>query len=281
MISIKKYQAYIELIRPLNLLITFITVIVASIICSPGNMNLSPVLLAALAAALTAAAGNVINDYFDVGIDKINRPDRPLPSRKISLKSASIFYLSLVILSLAMASLVSLYAFLVVLLANNLLFLYSYNLKRILLLGNVVVSFLTGFTFIYGGIVVANPKAAVIPAVFAFLINMIREIVKDMEDIKGDKAVGVITFPGKFGTGVAKILLAIIIGLLILFTVYPYYFHIYNLEFLLIVLFSVNLILVYILRLLFIDDSPGSLRKVSNLLKAGMVFGLIAIYFGT
>ena len=279
--SLNTYSAYFEIIRPLNLFITFFAVIVASLICSSGNLNLSPVLLAALAASLTAAAGNVINDYFDVGIDKINRPDRPLPSGKISLKAASSFYLFLVIVSLVVASFVTLYIFLVVLLANNLLFLYSYNLKRIPLIGNIIVSFLTGFTFIYGGLIAGNPKAAIVPAVFAFLINMIREIVKDIEDIKGDKAVGVITFPSKYGIRLTKHLLTIIIISLIMFTLYPYFSELYSIEFLLIVLFTVNLMLIYILQLLFKYDSTKNLRKVSSLLKAGMVFGLIAIYFGS
>lgn len=275
-----KYLAYIWIIRPLNLFITFMAVIVSAIICSAGEMNYASILFAALSAALSAASGNVINDFFDAGPDKINRPQRPIPSGKISLKAASVYYLFLLILSLAFAAMVNLFAVIIVLFAGNLLFIYSYRLKRIPLVGNIVVSFLTGLAFIYGGIVVFNPLAAIIPAVFAFFITLIREIVKDMEDIKGDKSAGVITFPGKYNSGATRLLLLVLAAVLIIFTTYPYFSHSYSIEFFITVMLTVNLLLVYIIHLLFKDDSQKNLRKVSNMLKAGMVFGLIAIYLG-
>ena len=67
------------------------------------------------------------------------------------------------------------------------------------ILGNLIVSILTGLVFIYGGVAVNNPLAAIIPAIFAFLINLIREVVKDMQDVEGDLKQEMITFPGKFG----------------------------------------------------------------------------------
>ena len=71
----------------------------------------------------------------------------------------------------------------------------------------MTVAFLTGLVFIFGGVVVENPTAAIVPAIFAFLINLIREIVKDMEDVEGDNKAGVITFPIKFGFQKSKILI--------------------------------------------------------------------------
>jgi len=103
----------------------------------------------------------------------------------------------------------------IVLFSIVLLFLYSKYLKRIPLLGNVTVAFLTGLVFIFGGVVVSNPGAAIVPAVFAFLINLIRELVKDMEDIEGDKIAGVITFPIKYSLKKTSILI-LIIGLLLI-----------------------------------------------------------------
>ena len=58
------------------------------------------------------------------------------------------------------------------------------------MIGNITVAFLTGLVFIFGGVVVENPSAAIVPAVFAFLINLIREIVKDIEDVEGDNKAG-------------------------------------------------------------------------------------------
>ncbi len=68
----------------------------------------------------------------------------------------------------------------------------------------MIIAFLTGFAFIYGAIAVNNVRAAFIPAVFAFLINFIREIIKDMEDVEGDKRLGVFTYPILFGFKKAK-----------------------------------------------------------------------------
>ena len=69
----------------------------------------------------------------------------------------------------------------------------------------LIIALLTGLAFIYGGFAVGNPVAAIVPAVFAFLINLIREIVKDIQDIEGDTKAGVITFPIKFGFKKSKI----------------------------------------------------------------------------
>lgn len=71
---------YIKLIRPVNFIIAFVSIMVAGFICKSGNYNFSILIIAAFAGALTGAGGNVINDYFDYDIDKINRPNRVLPS---------------------------------------------------------------------------------------------------------------------------------------------------------------------------------------------------------
>ena len=160
------------------------------------------------------------------------------------------------------------------------LYLYSKYLKRIPLVGNITVAFLTGLVFVFGGVAVGNPSAAIIPAIFAFLINLIREIVKDMEDIEGDTKAGISTFPIKFGFQKSKIIILIITISLILYTIYPFITQIYKIEYFVIIMITVNPILVYSLKLQFENHSSKNLNKISNLLKLNMVFGLIAIYFG-
>ena len=81
---------------------------------------------------------------------------------------------------------------------------------------------ITGLAFIYGGFAADNPDAAVIPAVFAFLINLIREIVKDVQDIEGDSKLNYQTFPIRFGIDTSKRLVILISLVLILFTLYPF-----------------------------------------------------------
>ena len=276
----KKIFAYIKISRPINLLITFLVIIVACIISINGSYSVLKIILAGLTGALTASAGNVINDYFDINIDKINRPDRVLPKGEFTLKEALGFYIFLSLLSLFLSIFISLIALLEVFFASALLFLYSYKLKKIPLLGNFVVAFLTGFAFIYGGIAVNNVDASIIPALFALLINFIREIVKDMEDIEGDKQQGINSYPALHGFKKTKMIIVFITIVLIILTVFPFINELYAIEYFLIVMVIVNPLLVYIVKSLFDDDSTKNLNKLSNLLKLDMVIGLTAIFLG-
>ncbi|NWG27964.1 MAG: geranylgeranylglycerol-phosphate geranylgeranyltransferase [Ignavibacteriaceae bacterium] len=276
----EKLTAIVKIVRPLNFLITFVTVIVAAVICLPDKTNGLNVFLAALAASLVMASGNVINDIYDIGIDKINKPLRPLTSGKITVKEAYALYFIFIITSIFISALVNEQALAIVLISILLLFFYSKYLKRIPLVGNITVAFLTGLVFIFGGVVIENPAEAIVPAVFAFLINLIREIVKDMEDVEGDTKAGVVTFPVKFGSRKSKSFISLISISLILYTVYPFITQLYKIEYFVVVMVIVNPILVYCLKILFEDELVKNLKRISNLLKLSMVFGLIAIYLG-
>jgi geranylgeranylglycerol-phosphate geranylgeranyltransferase len=226
------------------------------------------------------ASGNIINDIYDIGIDKINKPLRPLPSDKIKIKEAYALYFIFIVLSIFISALVNEKALAIVLISILILFFYSKYLKRVPIIGNITIAILTGLVFIFGGIAVENPAAAIIPAVFAFLINLIREIVKDMEDVEGDKRAGVITFPIKFGFQKSKIFISLVTICLILYTLYPFITQLYKIEYFIVVMVIVNPILVYCLKILFEDESVKNLKKISNLLKLSMIFGLFAIFLG-
>lgn len=271
---------YLKLIRPLNCLITFISVLAAAFISAGEYFPFNTVLSAAIAAALVAAAGNVINDYFDVEIDKIAHPDRPLINGKILKKNALNFYFLLNLAALIIAYFISTTVFGIVLLSIILLLLYSFSLKKIILFGNYIIAWLTGMVFIYGGLVAGNVTAAVIPALFAFLINFIREIVKDIQDIKGDLTAGVVTFPAKYGSDKAQIIIIALTLTLILLTFHPFVFSYYKIEYFVFVMGVVNPLLVYFLKSVNSNKSEKNLSRMSILLKLNMVFGLIAIYLG-
>ena len=276
----EKIIAAFKIIRPINAIITFVSVIVAAFFCSPEEIAWFSVLLASFAAAFTLSAGNIINDIYDLGIDKVNRPERPLPSGKISKNSALILYFLFIAASLILSWFINLYAFMIVIIATILLVIYSKFLKRVLLVGNILIALLTGLVFIFGGVAVRNPSAAIIPALFAFLINFIREIVKDMQDVDGDKNAGVNTFPIRYGFQKSKILILLITFTLILYTLYPFVARLYKIEYFIIVMIIVNPILVFSLKILIKDRSIKNLNMISNLLKLSMAFGLIAIYLG-
>jgi geranylgeranylglycerol-phosphate geranylgeranyltransferase len=276
----EKLTAIVKITRPINLLITFISVIVAAFICQPILFPRIDVILAAFTASFVMASGNIINDIYDIEIDKINRPERPLPSNKITIVQAYSIYISLVFISIFISIFLNEEALVIVLPSILLLFFYSKYLKRIPLVGNIVVAFLTGLVFIFGGVVVGNPSAAIVLAVFAFLINLIREITKDIQDFEGDKTIGVKTLPIYFGFKTSKLIILLFTFILILFTLYPFLTHLYKIEYFVFVMITVNPILIYCLNKLFQDQSLQNLKKISNLLKLSMVFGLIAIYLG-
>jgi geranylgeranylglycerol-phosphate geranylgeranyltransferase len=271
---------YLNIIRPLNCLITFVTVIVAAFIASENSFQFDLVLSGAFAAALTAAGGNVINDYFDIEIDRIAHPTRPLVTGKILKTQALRFYLLLNAAAIIISFFINVIILGIVFLSIVLLFLYSFSLKRLILFSNFIIAWLTGIAFLFGGIIVGNAKAAVIPAIFAFLINFIREIVKDIQDMDGDLNAGVITFPAKFGVAKTKNIIIILTLTLILLTLYPFIFNYYRIEYFVAVMMIVNPLLVYFLKSIVKDFSKNNLQKMSGILKLNMVFGLIAIYLG-
>ena len=264
----------------MNFVITFVSVIVAAIICQPHKTPGLNIFLAAFAASFALASGNIINDINDVEIDKINKPLRPLPSGNLTIQQAYGLYISCVFLSILISVFLNEVAMIIVLFSILLLFVYSKYLKQIPLLGNITVAFLTSLVFIFGGVVVENPTTAIVPAIFAFLINLIREIIKDMEDVEGDSKADLVTFAIKFGIQKSKILILFVIILLILFTLYPFLSRLYKIEYFIAVMVIVNPILVYCMKKLFEDSSQKSLKKISNLLKLSMVLGLFTIYLG-
>lgn len=274
------FKSFIQITRPINFVITFLSVIVAAAICVEGDYQVYKIILAAFSASFTLSAGNIINDIKDIETDKVSHPKRPLAAGKITVNQAKVEYILLTVIAILLSVFIKLPALIIVITATVLLFLYSYYFKKVPILGNIIVSLLTGLVFIYGGVAVNNPLAAIIPAIFAFLINLIREVVKDMQDVEGDLKQGIITFPGKFGFSSSKLLVAELTIVLILFTLYPFITRLYKIEFTILIMAVVNPLLVYNLKILFKDHSSSDLNKISNILKVNMLIGLIAILLG-
>lgn len=274
-----KILVYIKITRPINVVITFFTVVIAILISQKNRTEISLIIWASVAAALTAAAGNIINDIFDVETDKISHPKRVLALGILTKKEAWYEYLTLNFLSAFIVVTLSPILLLIVLIATILLFIYSLYLKRLPLIGNVIVALITGLAFVYGGFAADNPKAAIIPAIFAFLINFIREIVKDIQDIQGDKKQDIQTFPIQFGLNAAKKLIVFLTIILIAFTFYPFIMHLYKIEYFILVMIAVNPILVLSFKYLW-ANKENKFYTVSKLLKFNMIIGLISIYLG-
>lgn len=273
-----KLLAYLKIIRPINVLITFLVVLVAILISQTGVMEISIYLLVPLSASLIAAAGNVINDIYDIETDRISHPERVLVLGNLDIKRAWLLNFLLNTTAVFITLFISKTLLVIAVLTIVLLYFYSTHLQKLPLIGNITIAILTGAAFLYGGVAVDNISSAIIPAVFAIMINLIRELVKDTQDMEGDLKNGYQTFPIKFGVlNTHKLIIALSI-ILILMTLYPFFFHIYRIEYFIIVMLFVNPLIVYLIKI--ISSNKEALPKVSILLKINMIAGLIAIYLG-
>lgn len=271
-----KLASYLELTRPLNNLITAFAVFMGAWIAGLSG-SLDKLFFALLSASLISAGGYVINDFFDLEIDKINKPSRPLPQGEIRPKSALIFSLVLFLTGLLLSLLIKETAFILAVTAVVLLVLYSFKLKRSPLVGNLLVSFVCGLAFVYGGIVGRDFRLSLIPAGLAFLFHLGREILKDVEDVRGDLSVRAQTIPITWGVNLSLLLTTFVFSGLIFLTIVPYYLRVFPLLYLILVL-VVDLLLVYVMVSMWRDQSKSNLGMLSGILKLGMILGLVAIF---
>ncbi|MDA3813213.1 MAG: geranylgeranylglycerol-phosphate geranylgeranyltransferase, partial [Candidatus Cloacimonetes bacterium] len=192
-------MSFIKIIRPFNCVFVTLSVFFGAYYHS-ANSNIYPIIFAALSACLIAAAGYVINDFFDIPIDIINRPDRILPSGKITPKTAYIFSIMLFISGITASYFTQNYYCVIIAIVNSiLLFSYAKTFKMSFLTGNILVAYITASTFLFGGLCNDNVKNSMIIFIFAFLYTFIREIIKDGEDIEGDIKLGAKTLAVKIG----------------------------------------------------------------------------------
>ncbi|NJE54715.1 geranylgeranylglycerol-phosphate geranylgeranyltransferase [Thermococcus sp. 21S9] len=188
-------RAFIEITRPHNCVLAGIVGLLGSIVAVGHFPEPVKALLVFLVVTLGCSAGNTINDYFDYEIDRINRPERPLPRGAMSRKTAFWYAMALFAIGLILASLINVYALLLAVVAYTTMFLYAWKLKPLPFVGNLVVAGLTGATPLYGAIAVGKIGLAGYLALCAFLVNVAREVIKDIEDVEGDLAKGARTLP--------------------------------------------------------------------------------------
>lgn len=269
----QKITAGIEVIRPLNGAIAALSVLIGAMLTRQGITH--TVWLATLSCFLITGGGNAINDIADRDIDKVNKPERPIPSGRLSKKGAWILSSCLFIPGIAVVAPASLELIKMAIPVVCLLFLYSFSLKRKGLRGNTAVAFLGGLPFVYGGIAAKYVTPTIIPFVFAFLFHLSRELVKDIEDMEGDRGYAK-TFPLVHGAKRTIKLVNTLLILLIAFTFFPYIAGIYRLPYFLSVLFLVNIPLVLFLFLM--NGERISFIRAGRLLKLGMLGGMVALF---
>lgn len=234
-------------------------------------------LLLCAATLLIAAAGYIINDYYDIKIDIANNPKRVVIGKVFTRRVALLTHFILNILAIFISLFLGWAIFATVFISGFLMWYYSNTLKRLALWGNITISLLTGISIYYLTFLSDNNvNIVIIYAVFAFVISLIREIIKDMEDIKGDALYGCKTLPIVWGIKNTKyfiftisILFVIVIGFLFMErfnTALAIYFGIALLPF-----------FVLLLTRLYRAQTEKDYHQLSNLSKIIMLAGLISI----
>ncbi len=267
---------YLQILRPHNCLVAGVAVIIAALITAK---IFSPVsLIAALVAFLVCGAGNAINDYYDIEIDKINRPKRPLPSGRIHPRNAMKYILILYSSGIFISIFINIYAFIIAAFNSVVSYLYAWKIKnKGGIWKSLTVSYLVASPFFFGGIAVGSPTVTIILSILAGFANTAREIIKDIEDLEGDKKFAN-TLPAAIGPKKASVIagISIITGALI--SPMPYLMGILNQKYLIAVSVA-DIIFIYSIILL---KHPGreSARKSQKTIKAGMIVALFAFVIG-
>ncbi|GAB7009176.1 geranylgeranylglycerol-phosphate geranylgeranyltransferase [Halorubrum trueperi] len=158
-----------------------------------------PAAVATVVTAFAVAAGNAINDYFDREIDAINRPDRPIPRGAVSARGALAVSAAWFAAAVALAALLPPLAIAIAAVNLTALVTYTTVFKGTPGLGNALVSYLVGSTFLFGGAAVGRPGDVIALALLAGLSTFAREVIKDVEDVVGDREEGLSTLPIAIG----------------------------------------------------------------------------------
>jgi 4-hydroxybenzoate polyprenyltransferase len=300
--------AFLKMTRPLNLFFIALTqllfhwsiiqAILKKIRQEPVIDGLNYYLLSA-ASICIAAAGYIINDYFDINIDQVNKPRANVVDSIISRRWAIAWHFCLSGAGVLLSGYISLKTGLWFILIANiicvmLLFGYSVSLKRKLLSGNILISLLTAWVILVlmlaevwpGSGHTQETKASIIRlgflyAGFAFIISLIREAVKDTEDMHGDAKYGCRTMPIVWGVNATKVYVAVWLIVLIA-TVAILQFYILQFKWWWQIAYSIVLVmvpLIYFLFLLYKAKNEKDFGLLSHLAKFIMFTGIISMIF--
>jgi geranylgeranylglycerol-phosphate geranylgeranyltransferase len=271
--------AHLSILRPHNMLASAFAVVAGNVIARGGG---GPVLIVtAVLAALVTGTGNILNDCFDLEVDRINKPGRPLPSGRITPRAAIAWYMLIsVAVTTACVMLVPRNVGALIIAWQLALACYARWLKRWLIAGNVIVAAISASAFLAGALVAHNAPAAVIPGLIAFFFVLCREIVKGAEDVEGDRKGNVHTLAVVMGAPRAGTAAAILMLVLAASLPVPALIDRYDAGYLLVM----ELLVAPILMMSAVRVSESRLRRdftvTSRMLKLGMFVGIAAIWLG-
>ncbi|UXP33635.1 geranylgeranylglycerol-phosphate geranylgeranyltransferase [Reichenbachiella agarivorans] len=272
----------LRLSRVNNLIIIFFTQYITAIFLLGEPVHFMQVITdfklfaLVLGTVIIAASGYYINDYYDIKIDLINKPDKVIVGRNLKRRPVLLAHLMMSLLGILMGAWVSPWLGLVNLGCAVLLWWYSNQFKRLPFVGNFVVALMTGCTLLVLGIYYhTTDLLLMVYAFFAFGITLIREIIKDIEDKEGDAQYGGLTLPIALGTRRTKYVLYF---LMLCFLIFLSYF-LYRLGSQKLTVYFLILLLPYLrfVYLLIKADTKIAFTHLSNYCKWLIVAGIFSI----
>lgn len=264
--------------RPFTTLTGALAVVLGGYVAGTGEWF--NVLLAVIATILVSASANAWNDYLDIEIDRINQPNRPLPSGQVSPQTAKWYSFGLATLSLLVAAFINLPSFLIVLSANLLLYIYSLKMKSTVLLGNVIVAFTSAMSAVFGGIAAGNAK----PTFWLFSIIFVgilgREVLKTLADYEGDLSESVQTISTVWGRKAARIVFYILVFATVVMMLMPYVLEVYQPIYAYLILLGVVPVIIFIVFRVSRYRTGPQIEKLSQLMKYDFLLWFVAVLLG-
>lgn len=231
-----------------------------------------------LSTVLIAAAGYIINDYYDIKIDLINKPDRVVIGKSITRRYAILFHTFISSTGILLGVVVGWKIGAINFICVFLLWLYSNNLKRQPFIGNLAVAVLTGLSIDMINLLYnVHNTLVIIYSLFAFFMTLVREIVKDMEDMKGDTTFGCRTLPIVWGIRKTKNLLYVIILIfaIAVIAINKYYLLMPAYYFIIILFFPLAILIFRLIR----ADTKKEFYQLSQLCKLILLMGIMSMIF--
>ena len=272
---------YIKILRPLNLLISALCILLCAFILNQLTTDIIPLICTVL---LLVGFSNIINDILDYKIDQENEINRPIALQLINIRNAVIYafilfvFACLIILIYPFNSLTKILIFIVNI---PLIIFYTPIFKKIPLVGNLIVSFILSMVFIVASTYLeGNIHIDIIPPIiFSFFLMLIREIVKDIADLEGDKKFNINTLPVKFGIDIAILFIYLFTIILFFLSILIYFlYESYNIFYLLNILVFIHCPLFFSIYQLSKNKTSIYCIYLSKVLKLLTIFGVIVIY---
>ncbi|WP_331232524.1 geranylgeranylglycerol-phosphate geranylgeranyltransferase [Natronorarus salvus] len=267
-------RGLLALTRPVNAVAAGVLTLIGAFVA--GGVLAAPwaVTAAVGATVFATGAGNAINDYFDREIDAINQPGRPIPSGRVSPRLALWFSVALFLGAVALA--ITLPPLAIAIAVVNLLLLIAYTelFKGLPGVGNAVVAALGGSTFLFGGAAVGDIAAPGVLFVLAALSTFTREVIKDVEDVDGDREEGLNTLPIAIGERPALWIATACLLVAVAVSPLPYLTGEFGAAYLLVLVPAVGVML-WAAAASFRDPTTGQKR-----LKVGMFLAALAFVAG-